>query len=323
MKPIVYTLGEPAGIGADIILQLCQSEVLDNLICVGDQTLLERRAERLGVPIRLRSEAAKVTQRGELCVLHQPLVNSDVCGQPDPRNVPAVLAMLDTAIKGCVDGSFAAVVTGPLHKGVINDVGIPFSGHTEYFAAQTNAPLPVMLLASSAMRVALMTTHLPLQAVSAAITEEKIMQVLRIIEHDFVHKFGIAKPRILVCGLNPHAGEGGHLGREEIDTIIPALQALQAEGLQLQGPIPADTAFTPAYLQQADVIVAMYHDQGLPVLKSHGFGDAANITLGLPIVRTSVDHGTAFDLAGSGKSDVGSLQTAIQVAREMSANSQP
>lgn len=321
MKPLVYTLGEPAGIGADIILQLCQSEVLRNLVCIGDEALLRRRAELLGIEISLHSDCAAVTKRRELCVLHQPLANSEVCGQPDMANVPAILRMLDTAIDGCLSGDYAAVVTGPLHKGVINDFGTSFSGHTEYFAERTSAPLPVMLLASTTMRVALMTTHIPLHAVSAAITGEKISQVVRIIEHDLRSKFGIAKPKILVCGLNPHAGEDGHLGHEEIDTIIPALDKLRREGLQLQGPVPADTAFTPAYLAQADVVVAMYHDQGLPVLKSHGFGNAANITLGLPIVRTSVDHGTAFDLAGSGKSDVGSLQTAIRVANEMSQNS--
>ena len=225
--------------------------------------------------------------------------------------------MLDTAIDGCVSGDFAAIVTGPLHKGIINDGGIPFSGHTEYLAQRTQSKLPVMLLASQSMRVALVTTHLPLKDVSAAISQELIQTICRIVDNDLQQKYRIKQPRLLVCGLNPHAGEGGHLGMEEIDIIIPALNELREQGLDLVGPIPADTLFTEKYLKDADVVIAMYHDQGLPVLKSQSFGQAANITLGLPIIRTSVDHGTAFDLAGSGNADIGSLKTAIKVAREM------
>ena len=238
-------------------------------------------------------------------------------GTPLVANAQAVLSMLDTAIDGCLSGEFSAMVTGPVHKGIINEAGIAFSGHTEYLAELTGAVLPVMLLASNDMRVALVTTHLPLKDVSAAITNQLVQQICTIVDNDLKSKFGISNPTILVCGLNPHAGEGGHLGREEIDVIIPALNALREKGINVIGPLPADTLFTEKYLNQADVAVAMYHDQGLPVLKSRSFGKAANITLGLPIIRTSVDHGTACDLAGTGKADIGSLETAIRVACEM------
>ena len=227
--------------------------------------------------------------------------------------------MLDRAIDGCVAGDFSSMVTGPLHKGVINEAGVTFSGHTEYLAERTNAPLPVMMLATKTLRVALVTTHLPLKDVAAAVTQPLIKQICQIIDHDLRTKYGIAKPRLLICGLNPHAGEGGHLGMEEIETIIPALNSLRDQGIDVIGPLPADTLFTPKYLETADIAVAMYHDQGLPVLKSQGFGEAANITLGLPIIRTSVDHGTAFDLAGTGQPDTGSLLTAIHVARDMAS----
>jgi len=309
IKPLAYTLGEPAGIGADIVLQLAQQEDLSNLIVIGDQVLLESRAKQIGL-----------TVPESLTVLDVPVVQQDVAGSPHRDNVAGVLAMLDRAIDGCLAGQFSAVVTGPLHKGIINDAGITFSGHTEYFARRTAAELPVMMLATDSLRVALVTTHLPLKDVSAAITEPLIMQVCEIIDADLRSKYDIRKPRQLICGLNPHAGEGGHLGREEIEVIEPALHRLRARGIDVVGPLPADTLFTPKYLQGADVAVAMYHDQGLPVLKSQGFGEAANVTLGLPIIRTSVDHGTAFDLAGSGKADTGSLKTAISVARQMAAS---
>jgi len=309
IKPLAYTLGEPAGIGADIVLQLAQQEDLSNLIVIGDQVLLESRAKQIGL-----------TVPESLTVLDVPVVQQDVAGSPHRDNVAGVLAMLDRAIDGCLAGQFSAVVTGPLHKGIINDAGITFSGHTEYFAQRTAAELPVMMLATDSLRVALVTTHLPLKDVSAAITEPLIMQVCEIIDADLRSKYDIRKPRQLICGLNPHAGEGGHLGREEIEVIEPALHRLRARGIDVVGPLPADTLFTPKYLQGADVAVAMYHDQGLPVLKSQGFGEAANVTLGLPIIRTSVDHGTAFDLAGSGKADTGSLKTAISVARQMAAS---
>lgn len=319
-RPIAYTVGEPAGIGVDIILQLAQTQALDDIVIVGDQRLLEQRAEMLGL-----SWSNKVR------IHDTPMAHLDVLGIPNTDNVDAVLTTLNAAIDGCVSGEFAAMVTGPLHKGVINDAGVRFSGHTEYLAERTGAKLPVMMLATSALdsnlsgtalsnnalRVALITTHLPLKDVSAAITEDLIINVCQIIDHDLRMKFGIQNPRLLVCGLNPHAGEGGHLGMEEIDIIIPALEALKSQGIDVRGPLPADTLFTPKYLDTADVAIAMYHDQGLPVLKSHGFGAAANITLGLPIIRTSVDHGTALDLAGSGKASTGGLLTAINVARQM------
>ena len=304
--PIAYTLGEPAGIGADIILQLAQDTDLSDIIVVGDKDLLAERASqlRLSIPDSLR-------------IQHVPIKQTHTTGVPSKDNVDGVLAMLNTAIDGCVNGTFSGMVTGPLHKGVINDANIPFSGHTEYLAERTNAPLPVMMLATNALRVALVTTHLPLKDVAAAITQELVIQICQIIDHDLRTKYNIRQPKLLICGLNPHAGEDGHLGMEEIDTIIPALNTLREQGIDVVGPLPADTLFTKKYLEGADIAVAMYHDQGLPVLKSQGFGEAANITLGLPIIRTSVDHGTAFDLAGTGKADTGSLLTAITVAREM------
>lgn len=305
--PIAYTVGEPAGIGADILIQLAQSEVLEDIVVLGDRKLLIARASELGLEL---PNALKIEE------IPMPVA---VTGTASTQNVPAVLKMLDAAIDGCVSGRFAAMVTGPLHKGIINEAGHAFSGHTEYLAERTGAKLPVMLLASSSMRVALVTTHLPLKDVSDQITESLVKDVCRIVDHDLRTKFGLSHPKMLVCGLNPHAGEGGHLGREEIDTIIPALDALRKEGLDVVGPLPADTLFTPKFMQQADVAIAMYHDQGLPVLKAQSFGEAANITLGLPIIRTSVDHGTAFDLAGTGSADVGSLRTAIEVARQMVA----
>jgi 4-hydroxythreonine-4-phosphate dehydrogenase len=225
-----------------------------------------------------------------------------------------VLRTLERAADGCLAGEFDALVTGPVHKSVINDAGIPFSGHTEFLAARCGGAHPVMLLAADSLRVALATTHLPLAEVSRAITRERLQRVLRILDHDLRARFGLPQPRILVCGLNPHAGEGGHLGREEIDVIGPALESLRAEGLELVGPLPADTLFTPRHLQHADAVLAMYHDQGLPVLKYAGFGHAVNITLGLPIVRTSVDHGTALELAGNGRAETGSLQAALELA---------
>ncbi|MFT5574031.1 MAG: 4-hydroxythreonine-4-phosphate dehydrogenase [Cryomorphaceae bacterium] len=304
-KPIAYTLGEPAGIGADIILQLAQTQNLEDIVVIGDRTALADRAQVLGLAIP------------EYLAFNQVDIAKSVMGSPDAKNVPGVLAMLDAAIDGCLHKRYAAMVTGPLHKGVINSAGVPFSGHTEYLAERTGASLPVMMLATANLRVALVTTHLPLKDVSGAITRELVEQVCKIIDADLRAKYAISQPKILVCGLNPHAGEGGHLGMEEIDTIIPALESLRAQGIDVVGPLPADTLFTNKYLQSADIAVAMYHDQGLPVLKSQGFGEAANITLGLPIIRTSVDHGTAFDIAGSGLADTGSLLTAINVARDM------
>lgn len=319
LPPIAYTLGEPAGIGVDIIIQLAQQQVLDDLVCIGDRRLLISRAAQLSLPINLVDADQAVSNKAQLRVLHIPVQDIELAGKPSVNNVTGVLAMLNAAIDGCLASQFAAMVTGPLHKGIINDAGVPFSGHTEYLAERTGAELPVMLLASQTLRVALVTTHLPIKDVSQAITKERIQQICRIVDRDLRQKYAIDKPRQLVCGLNPHAGEGGHLGMEEIEIIEPALTELRAEGLDVVGPLPADTLFTPKYLSGADVVIAMYHDQGLPVLKAQSFGEAANITLGLPIIRTSVDHGTAFDLAGSGQADIGSLQTAIKVARDMVA----
>ena len=308
-KPIALTVGEPAGIGPDLVLQLAQQKGLSNTVIIGDTRLLSQRATRLGL-----------TLPDELVIRNVPVDDPDVCGEPSTANVDGVIRMLDVAIDGCLDGEYAAMVTGPLHKGVINDAGVPFSGHTEYLAERTGASMPVMLLASSELRVALITTHLPLREVSDAISGERIKQICQIIDHDLRSKFGLQSPRLLVCGLNPHAGEGGHLGKEEIEIIEPALAELRVAGLDVVGPLPADTLFTEKYLRNADVAVAMYHDQGLPVLKYQGFGQAANITLGLPIIRTSVDHGTAFDIAGTGRADIGSLKVALQQAHLMSVS---
>ena len=304
-NPIAYTVGEPAGIGADIFIQLAQQQSMADIVVIGDKHLLQARADALQIALPTNLSIEQID------------FASATPGHANQANVPAVLEMLNVAIDGCLSGRFSAMVTGPLHKGIINDAGVAFSGHTEYLAERTLAPLPVMLLASHTMRVALVTTHLPLKDVSAAITQLKVIDVCRIVANDLTHKFGISAPRILVCGLNPHAGEGGHLGREEIDTISPALEVLRKQGINVVGPLPADTLFTQKFMRDADVAIAMYHDQGLPVIKSHAFGQAANITLGLPIIRTSVDHGTAFDLAGTGLADTGSLDTAIRVAREM------
>jgi len=250
-------------------------------------------------------------------ILHEPVVAEVRTGQLDRANAAYVLRLLDVAIDGCLRGDFAAMVTAPVQKSIINEAGIAFSGHTEYLAERTGAPLPVMMLASGTLRVALATTHLPLSAVSGAITRPLLEQVLRILDHDLRTHFGLRAPRILVCGLNPHAGESGHLGREEIDVIAPVIEQLRLDGLQLIGPAPADTAFTPHMLAQADAVLAMYHDQGLPVIKHVGFSDAVNVTLGLPILRTSVDHGTALNLAGTGKADAGSLCAALNLAIEL------
>ena len=305
-QKIAYTIGEPAGIGPELILMLAQQQRLDDIVVIGDAQLLAERAAKLGIAVP-----------PELSILDVPIGNIDCCGQADTANVDGVIEMLNQAIDGCINGQFSAMVTGPLHKGIINDAGIAFSGHTEYLAERTGGAMPVMLLATSSLRVALVTTHLPLKDVSAAITRQLVIEICQIVDHDLKAKFGIEHPRLLVCGLNPHAGEGGHLGMEEIEVITPALEILKQQGINVIGPLPADTLFTPKYLANADVAIAMYHDQGLPVLKSQGFGNAANITLGLPIIRTSVDHGTAFDLAGTGTADIGSLVTAIEVAREM------
>jgi 4-hydroxythreonine-4-phosphate dehydrogenase len=304
LPTIAVTTGEPAGIGPELCAALLAESWPCQLVLVGDRSLLERSAGRT-LP--------------ESSVLHVPLEAPCLPGRLDPANARYVLTVLDRAVDGCLDGRFDAMVTAPVHKGVINDAGIPFTGHTEYLAHRTGATLPVMMLVGGGLRVALATTHVPLAQVSAAVTAARLGAVLRILDADLRDKFGVPEPRILVCGLNPHAGEGGHLGREEIDVIEPALRQLRIEGLRLTGPVPADTAFLPERLADHDAVLAMFHDQGLPVLKHASFGHAVNVTLGLPILRTSVDHGTALELAGTGRADPGSLRAALQLAGDLHA----
>ncbi|MDX5332674.1 MAG: 4-hydroxythreonine-4-phosphate dehydrogenase PdxA [Gammaproteobacteria bacterium] len=315
---IAITPGEPAGIGPDLVIALAQQAFDAELVAIADPALLMARAAELGLPLVIDPCAPDTPAvphvAGRLRVLPVALAAPVRSGHLDPANAGYVLETLRLAVDGCLDGRFDALVTGPVHKGVINDAGIPFTGHTEFLAERSGGHHPVMMLAAGDLRVALATTHLPLAEVSAAITRGRLERVLRILDHDLRQRFCIERPRILVCGLNPHAGEGGHLGREEIETIGPVLEQLRTEGLDLIGPLPADTLFTPRHLAQADAVLAMYHDQGLPVLKHVGFGQAVNITLGLPIVRTSVDHGTALELAGSGRAETGSLHAALTLA---------
>lgn len=319
------TPGEPAGIGPDLCLLLAREAQPHPLIAIASRTLLAERAQQLGLRIQLIAVEPDAwpqhaAQAGSLYVWDTPLGATVNPGQLDKANAAYVLETLRRAGQGCVDGHFTGMITAPVHKGVINEAGIVFSGHTEFLAELTHTEQVVMMLATHGLRVALVTTHLPLKDVAAAITAERLARVSRILDHDLRSKFGIAQPRILVCGLNPHAGEGGHLGREEIEIIEPTLAQLRNEGIELIGPLPADTLFTPKYLDHCDAVLAMYHDQGLPVLKYKGFGAAVNVTLGLPIIRTSVDHGTALDLAGSGRIDCGSLQVALQTAYAMAAS---
>jgi len=319
---LAVTAGEPAGIGPDLCVQIAQSELPTDIVVITDPAVLNDRAASLGLPLTLHTfgDAGALSGNGHLTVF-PVTVNAPVsAGVLTKENGAFVIETLRIAAEGCVDGRWDGIVTAPVHKGVINESGMLFSGHTEYFRDYCAVEEVVMMLATEDLRVALVTTHLPLKDVANACTGDRIQRVSRILHNDLRQYFGVASPHILVAGLNPHAGEDGHLGREEIDTIIPALDTLRAEGLNLTGPLPADTLFTPKYLANADAALAMYHDQGLPVLKFHGFGRAANITLGLPIIRTSVDHGTALDLAGTGKADSGSLYTAIRVATHMAAN---
>lgn len=322
---LALTPGEPAGIGPELCLAIALEQRAAGLVAIADIGLLASRAQKLGLEVTLvpwQAGMAAQTRPGQLSVLPVEGLASDQAGTLDRNNSAYVIKTLEVATQGCLDGIFEGMVTAPVHKGVINDAGIPFSGHTEFLQQMCQVERVVMMLATESLRVALVTTHLPLKDVAAAITPERLSQVTRILNHDLRHYFGIDHPRILVAGLNPHAGEGGHLGREEIDVIEPTLQALRREGIHLTGPLPADTLFTPHWLDNADAVLAMYHDQGLPVLKYQGFGRAVNITLGLPIVRTSVDHGTALDLAGTGKADAGSLRVAISVATQMAASKQ-
>jgi len=321
---IALTPGEPAGIGPDLCVQLAQETQPCELVVIADPDLLAQRAHQLGLPLNQHlfdhTQAARAHAPGHLTVLPVTLATPSVSGRLDAANSRYVLETIRQATLGCLNQTFSAMVTAPVHKGAINDAGIAFSGHTEFIAEITGGT-PVMMLATPGLRVALATTHLPLSQVSGAITPESLSSVIRLLDQDLRQRFGITSPQILVCGLNPHAGEGGHLGREEMEIIEPTLERLRLEDIHLYGPLPADTLFTPKYLDHADAVLAMYHDQGLPVLKFKGFGQAVNVTLGLPIVRTSVDHGTALELAGTGKANLGSLRFALQTALDMSRQS--
>ena len=327
MSALLFALtpGEPAGIGPDLTLLIAQQAQPHAVVAIANRDLLNARAQRLGLSISLvdvgpHNWPQAPAPAGSLYVWDTPLAVPNTAGELNPANSPYVLETLRRAGQGCLDGVFAGIITAPVHKGVINEAGVAFSGHTEFFAEQTATEQVVMMLATEGLRVALVTTHLPLKDIPAAITPDRISRVARILDKDLKEKFGIKNPRILVCGLNPHAGEGGHLGREEIEVIEPTLESLRKEGLNLIGPLPADTLFTPKHLDHADAVLAMYHDQGLPVLKYKGFGAAVNITLGMPIIRTSVDHGTALDLAGTGNIDTGSLRVALNTAYQMAAS---
>ena len=332
IKRLAYTPGEPAGIGPDLAIIHAQQANSYELTVFADPQLILARAQQLKLPITLKyidlNAQPRVLSAHELGIVPISLAAPAIAGTLNEVNAHYVLQCLDAAIASCQSQTSQAMITGPIQKSIINDAGIAFSGHTEYLADKTQREKVVMMLATQGLKVALATTHLPLKDVAAAITEQSLTAVIKILHHDLVHKFGIDNPKILVCGLNPHAGEGGHLGREEIDIIIPTLTKLAAENIHCIGPLPADTLFTPKHLAAADCVLAMYHDQGLPVLKFKGFSNAANITLGLPIVRTSVDHGTALDLAGmpfggrddNHKIDAGSLNTAIAYAQQMANN---
>jgi 4-hydroxythreonine-4-phosphate dehydrogenase len=321
---IAVTSGEPAGVGPDLCLQLARGPLPCELICLGDRELLAARARQLSLKLNLwdyePGQAARPHTPGTLAVLHIPLAVAAEPGKLEPRNAPAVLAMLDRAAQGCCAEEFAAMVTAPVQKSTIIEAGFAFTGHTEYLAQLCGAPLPVMMLASGNMRVALATTHLPLAQVAQAITGSLLQQVLAIVDQDLKRWWSLPRPRIAVCGLNPHAGESGHLGREEVNIIAPAVNQMRERGLDVSGPFPADTIFVPRLMAAYDAVLAMYHDQGLPVIKHAHFDQAVNVTLGLPIIRTSVDHGTALDLAGTGHADVASLAAAVRMATTMAAH---
>jgi len=319
---IAITAGEPAGIGPDIVLEAARRDWDAELVVFADPDLLRQRAQALRIPVELQpwqaSAAPRAHRAGTLNVHAVPLASPAIAGTLNPVNAAYVIATLRQAVQACLDQSCQALVTAPVQKSIINDAGIPFIGHTEFLADETGTGRVVMMLATTELRVALATTHLALKDVPAAITHELLLDTLTILHCDLRDKFGIAAPRIAVLGLNPHAGEGGHMGREEIETLIPVLERLRAGGMHLLGPLPADTAFNPKVLGNCDAVFAMYHDQGLPVLKYSGFGRAINITLGLPVIRTSVDHGTALDLAGTGQADWSSLQQALVIACQLS-----
>lgn len=322
MPRIVISTGEPAGIGPDITIQISQQYINADITAIGDPDLLLQRADLIGLPLKLSEFDAAISKRhtaGELRIIPLKTTQPVIAGHLDRHNSDYVLQQLKTAYAGCRDKKFDAMITAPVQKSIINDAGYSFSGHTEFLAELCDST-PVMMLANNMLRVALATTHLPLSEVVAAITEPRLTKVMEIIHHDLQNKFLIKEPAILVCGLNPHAGEGGHLGNEEKNIIIPTLNKLRKQGMNLTGPQAADTAFTKTMIKDFDIIVAMYHDQGLPALKAIGFNEIVNITLGLPIIRTSVDHGTALDLAGTGLASSSSLMRAIQQALKIVEN---
>lgn len=317
IRLLALTPGEPAGIGPELVIQLAQESLPCSLLVFADKKMMRERAKTIGLDFQFTDwHQAAPSDKPSIYIHDVPLAKICQAGQLDVANAPYVVKCLDLAIDACLSGQADAIVTAPLHKGIINEAGTPFTGHTEHLQMRCGVDKVVMMLASPRMRVALATTHLPLADVSDNIMPESLTQVIEILIADLKSKFGVDYPRILVAGLNPHAGENGHLGREEIDIIEPVMNQFKEEA-ELLGPLPADTLFNKKYLENADAVLAMYHDQGLPVLKFDGFGESVNITLGLPIIRTSVDHGTALDLAGSGKADVGSLKTAVDIALEM------
>jgi len=323
-KRIAITPGEPAGIGPDLAIAIAQQSWPVEMVVVASKTLMSERAKNLGLPLTLIDYDPNISpqpqQAGTLTILSVDMGEPCIPGELNAQNGTYVIETLRIASEKNISGEFDAVVTGPVHKGLINQSGIAFSGHTEYFALQANCSDVVMMLATEGLRVALVTTHIPLAYVSKAITAERLQKVTRILHNDLKTKFGISEPKIYVCGINPHAGEGGHLGKEEIEVMIPALDELKAEGINTIGPLPADTIFQEKYLSDADAILTMYHDQGLPVLKYKGFGSSVNITLGLPFIRTSVDHGTALELAGTNSADSGSFVEAINTAISLANN---
>lgn len=322
VKKIAITLGEPAGIGPDVIAQIAQQTWPAALVVIGDPDVLQARAQQLSLPLRLRpyapQQSLSTLPAGELYCHPVPVSVPVQAGQLAVENAASIVAGLRYAGEGCLHHEFDAVATAPVHKGIINEAGIPFSGHTEFFAQLASVPRVVMLLMTPTLKVALVTTHLPLRQVADAITPARLTETIHIINTSLKNHFGIAQPRIAVCGLNPHAGEGGHLGLEEIEVIEPVLTQLRAQGMSLIGPLSADTIF----MTPADIVLAMYHDQGLPVIKYSGFQQAVNVTLGLPFIRTSVDHGTALSLAGTGHADAGSMLAATQLAINLSNNNE-
>jgi 4-hydroxythreonine-4-phosphate dehydrogenase len=320
--PIVaVTPGEPAGVGPDLCLRLITHPLDCHVILVADNALLQQRAALLGLPLDLPPWGGRPDKQARVYLADIAADQPARAGQLNRANAGYVLKTLERAVRGCLEGEFDALVTGPVHKGIINDAGIAFTGHTEFLAEHSGAQQPVMLLTCPGLRVALATIHLPLAQVSRHITRPHLLRILEVLHHDLRSRFAIPDPVILVCGLNPHAGEGGHLGREEIDVITPVIEQLQAQGRRVLGPVPADTAFLPAQLAKVDAVLAMYHDQGLPVIKHHDFAHAVNVTLGLPFIRTSVDHGTALELAGTGQADPSSLLAALHLAVQLAQHS--